>query len=125
MTTGATEAIEELISQLGDQPGPLERVLAEWEGPEVSESVGSIHRGAPRALSSAVIEELHASWGPTGDPGWVDDLIPTPRDDEREQDFMFALYRRSGVFAYARLSGQPANNPARMKLVVGVVRMRH
>jgi len=110
-----------LLTELGDQPGPLERVLSEWQGPEVRESVASIHRGAPRTLSLAVIEELHASWGPTGDPTAVHDLVPSRRDG---QDFTFALYHRCGFFAYARLSGEPADDPTRMKLIVGVVRVR-
>ena len=121
MTTGATEAIEALLSGLGERSGPLEHVLADWDGPDVQESLASIERGGPRVFSLAVIEELAASWGPTGDPTWVEDLIPRRGDDE---DFMFSLYHRPGFFAYARLSGEPADESTRMKLIVGVVRMR-
>jgi hypothetical protein len=71
-----------------------------------------------------VIQELAETWGPTGDPSWVDGLVPGRPDDDKapEGDFMFGLYRRPGIYAYARLRGQPRESPSSMRLIVGVLR---
>jgi hypothetical protein len=39
-----------------------------------------------------------------------------------DKDYMFALYLRDGVFAYARLRGQTTDKPAHMRLILGVLR---
>ena len=121
---GATAILESLIGQLGDQGGPIEQVVAEWRGAEVAPSLGSILQGAPRERSMELIEELGDTWGPTGDPTWVDGLIPGRPDEGGgpETDFMFGLYRRPGIYAYARLRGSSDEANPSMRLVLGVLR---
>ncbi len=59
----------------------------------------------------------------TGDPTWVDGLVPGRGSDTTpEQDYMFSLYRRSRIYAYARLRGDAADPPTRMQLILGVIR---
>lgn len=120
-----TPILDELIHQLGARSGPLERVIAEWHGPAVGQAATAIDRGAPRERAFEVIEELGRTWGATGDPSWVDGLVagwPNVRDSG-EIDYMFSLYRRPGVYAYARLRGDASEVVSYMKLVLGVVRM--
>ena len=119
--TSATETLERLIRRMGEQAGPVEEVIGEWTGPEVAVAASSGNDGVPRAAALSVVEELGRSWGATGDPAWVDGLVPgRPDGDSPEVDFMFALYRRPRIYAYARLRGDDA--PTKMRLVLGVIR---
>lgn len=121
---GATAILESLIGQLGDQKGPIEQVVAEWQGAEVLPSLASIIHGAARERAMEVIEELGDTWGPTGDPTWVDGLVPgrPEESDGPETDFMFGLYRRPGIYAYARLRGHSDVASPSLRLVLGVLR---
>src|SRR5262245_30664591 len=108
---------------MGNASGPVERVIADWSGIEVSAAVTSIHHGAPRVFSMSVTEELGETWGPTGDPSWVEGVVPgRDDDDDTEVDYMFALYRRPRIYAYARLRGDTGDPPSRMRMILGVVR---
>jgi hypothetical protein len=71
----------------------------------------------------SVIEELGGTWGATGDPSWVEGVVPgRDDDDDTELDYMFALYRRPQVYAYARLRGDACEPPSHMRMILGVVR---
>jgi len=118
---GATDALERLIRRMGNEAGPIEELVAEWSGPEVLLAASSGHEGAPRVAALSVVAEPCGTWGATGDPAWVDGLVPDrPHDDSRERDYMFALYRRPRIYAYARLRGD--DPPTRMRMVLGVIR---
>jgi hypothetical protein len=120
---GPTLVLDELIAEMGDASGPVERVIADWSAAEASIAVASIHQGAVRAFAAAVIEELGDTWGPTGDPSWVEGIVPgRDDDDDSELDYMFALYRRPRVYAYARLRGDTRDPPSGMRMILGVVR---
>jgi hypothetical protein len=117
-----TVVLDELIAEMGDGSGPVERVIADWSGPEVS-MAAAIQQGAPRVLAMSVIEELGRTWGATGDPSWVEGVVPgRDNDDDTELDYMFALYRRPRVYAYARLRGDTREPPSHVRMVLGVVR---
>jgi len=119
----ATEILERLISRLGDESGPLEHFVAEWTGPDVVLAAKSIDGGAPREMAMSVVDELGESWGPTGDPTWVEGVVPGFGDDDgAELDYMLALYRRPRIYAYARLRGDAGDPPSKMRLILGVVR---
>ena len=75
----ATGVLELLIRQLGAGSGPIECVIAEWQGAAAEEAIATIDRGAVRQRALEVIEELGESWGPTGDPSWVENLVPAGR----------------------------------------------
>jgi hypothetical protein len=62
----ATDVLERLIRQMGDQAGPVEEVIGEWTGREVSVAATSVSEGAPRELAMSVVEELGETWGATG-----------------------------------------------------------
>jgi hypothetical protein len=117
----ATDVLERLIQRMGSEPGPVEEVVGEWTGPEV-EVAASSGRGAPRAMAMSVVDELGKTWGPTGDPSWVDKLVPGLDDDGAEMDYMFALYHRPRIYAYARLRGDSGHPPAFMRMILGVIR---
>lgn len=121
---GATAVLEELIKELGDRPGPVERIIGEWRGADAAEALGSIDRGVVRQTALEVVEELGKTWGATGDPSWVDGFVPGRPDDHatRETDYMFSLYRRAGIYAYARLRGEDSDSPSSVGLVLGVLR---
>lgn len=121
----ATEVLDQLIGELGDQSGPIERVVAEWRGADAAAATISTEQGPVRETALKVIEELGDTWGPTGDPTWVDGLVPGRPDDyeKPEMDFMFALYRRPGIFSYVRLRGENNDKPGHMRLILGVIRM--
>ena len=118
----ATEVLEGLIHRMGEASGPVEEVIGEWSGQDVELAVVSASKGAPRVMANSVVAELGETWGNTGDPTWVDGLVPG-RDDlaAPEQDFMFALYRRPRIYAYARLRGD-ADPPTRLQMILGVIR---
>jgi hypothetical protein len=119
----ATDVLERLIAQMGDGTGPCEQVIGEWTGPEVAQAAASVEEGAPRESAMAVVEELGDTWGATGDPTWAHGLVPGHGDDDGpETDYMFALYRRPRIYAYARLRGDSGYPPEWMRLIVGVVR---
>jgi len=107
---------------MGEASGPVEEVIGEWSGQDVELAVVSASKGAPRVMANSVVAELGETWGNTGDPTWVDGLVPG-RDDlaAPEQDFMFALYRRPRIYAYARLRGD-ADPPTRLQMILGVIR---
>ena len=119
----ATEVLEELIRQMGDGQGPIERIVGEWHGPEVEVAAASMEDGEPRRHAMAVVDELGESWGATGDPTWVEGLLPEPvKEDRPELDFMFALYHRPRIYAYARLRGDDGDPPRSMRMILGVLR---
>jgi hypothetical protein len=119
----ATDVLERLIGQMGEQAGPVEEVIGEWRGPEVALAATSTSEGAPRALAASVVKELGATWGATGDPAWVEGLVPGHGEDEGpELDYMFALYRRPRIYAYARLRGDSGDPPESMRMILGVIR---
>jgi hypothetical protein len=117
----ATDVLERLIRRMRDQSGPVEEVIGQWTGPEVEVAAAS-GLGARRVMAMAVVEELGSSWGASGDPTWVDGLVPGRDDDGREVDYMFALYRRPQVYAYARLRGDSGDPPTFMRMILGVLR---
>ena len=125
----ATAAMDELVCQLGANACPCERVIDAFRGPisgtgtADSPETRPIHSQADRA-----IEELRISWGPTTDPQWVADLLPDRREkeDSTEFDCLFALFRRTGVWAYVRLRALNAETThnAQLRLIFGVVRAK-
>jgi hypothetical protein len=122
-----TDLLEELIRRLGDDSGPVERVIGEWTGPEVGLAADSVTGSAPRDFALSVVEELGKTWGATGDPTWVNGLVPghgveQPTGDESEIDYMFSLYRRPRIYAYARLRGDSRHPPNQMRLILGVMK---
>ena len=121
--TSATDVLEQLIGQMADGQGPIERVIGEWHGPEVEIAASSISDGEPRRHAMSVVDELGESWGATGDPTWVDGIVPERGgQDGAELDYMFSLYRRPRIYAYARLRGDAGDPPRKMRLILGVVR---
>src|SRR5688500_6680966 len=78
----ATDVLERLIGQMGEEAGPVEEVIGEWTGPEVALAATSASEGAPRVVAMSVVEELGATWGATGDPTWVEGLVPGHGEDE-------------------------------------------
>ena len=119
----ATDVLERLIRQMGDHAGPVEEVIGEWTGRDVALAATSVSEGEPRELAICVVEELGATWGATGDPTWVKGLVPGHGEDEGpEMDYMFALYRRPRIYAYARLRGDAGDPPAWMRMTLGVIR---
>jgi hypothetical protein len=74
-------------------------------------------------MAMSVVEELGQSWGATGDPTWVDGLVPERgSEDGPEMDYMLALYRRPRIYAYARLRGDGGDPPGQMRMILGVIR---
>ena len=121
-----TELMKELIEEIGATRGPCERVLAQWSGAAAEEAAGAIQAGEIRDESVRIVDELRRSWGPTADPSWVDDLVPGRGSDKGhgDDDFMFALFQKSGFWGYVRLRGSDGipGGVAHMRLIVGVVR---
>ena len=115
--------LEGLVRRLTREAGLLESVVDEWRG-DTARGVARPGHSAARHRAGAVLAELHETWGAPGDPTWVDGLIPgRPTDDhEREEDFLFALFRRPGVCTYPRLRGERSSSPMHVRLILGAVR---
>ncbi len=110
--SSATAVLEQLIDRMGDGSGPVERVIGQWNGDEVPLAAASALKGTPWLMATAVVEELGKSWGATGDPTWVDGLVPDRgSEDGPELDYMFALYRRPRIYAYPRRAATPVSRP--------------
>jgi hypothetical protein len=90
----ATDALEQLVRRMGDQPG---------------------------AMAMSVVDELGESWGPKGDPTWVEGLVPGYGDHEPEVDYLFALYQKPRIYAWARLRGDSGDPPAHMRMILRVI----
>jgi hypothetical protein len=121
--SNATAVLEQLIQRMGDGSGPVERVIGQWSAEDVPLAAAALPKGAPWAMAMSVVEELGESWGATGDPTWVDGLVPERgSEDGPEMDYMFALYRRPRIYAYARLRGDCGDPPGHMRMILGVIR---
>ena len=117
------EVLELLVSRLVNEIGPVEAVIAEWRG-SAANAVATLGHSEPQHRASAVASELRQVWGLTGDPSWVDGVVPgrPSDDDELEHDVFFALFRRPDVFAYVRLRTDSHSTPTYTRLILGAVR---
>jgi len=124
-TPSATQCLEELIQQFDGASGPLERVVGEWEGSEAANVASLPGQTVAGQRAAEMIDDLDESWGPNGDPSWVDGLVEGRPDDGHglETDFVFGLYHRPGFFAFVRLRGDNDVIPRHVRLILGVVRM--
>jgi hypothetical protein len=73
-------------------------------------------------MAMSVVDELGESWGPTGDPTWIEGLVPGYGDHEPEIDYMVAPYRRPRIYAWARLRGDSGDKPAHIRMILGVMK---
>jgi len=123
--------MDELLTELGSDFGPRERVIEEYVGSVESGIIqsGTIYPALNVPIhetADAAIQELRKTWGPTADPHWVDGIVPGrgQQQDQTEFDCLFALFRRAGVWGYVRLRAPETDTPqnAYLRLVFGVVR---
>src|ERR1043166_6863182 len=104
----ASEVMEELIAELAKSPQRnCERVVELFSG-GIKSGTGTGDSPETRAIharADALIEELREAWGPTADPNWADDVIPGrhARASDQEEDCLFALFRRPGIWGYVRM----------------------
>ena len=122
----ATQVMNELLSELGNSVGPRERVIEEYIG---SIETGCSYPQPSRAIhekADAAVQELRATWGPTADPHWVDEILANRGSQHQPAEFdcFFALFRRSGVWGYVRIRAPETDTPERayLRLILGVVR---
>src|SRR5438045_2504547 len=104
----ASEVMEELIAELAKSSKKnCERVVEVFSGGIKSGTgTGDSPETTPiHARAETLIEELRRAWGPTADPNRADDVIPGrhTRASEQEEDCLFALFRRPGVWGYVRM----------------------
>jgi hypothetical protein len=129
----ATQVMDELIAELGQAPGPCERVIDVFRGNLESDTINAstvypvldtqIHEKA-----DAAVQELRRTWGLTADPSWVKNIVPgrEQQTGETEFDTYFALFRREGFWSYVRIRAPETDTPdkAYLRLIFGVVRDR-
>ena len=118
----------ELLEQLRRSGGPVERLITEWDVPAGAAAL-SIPAGSPvhqagYEAAFDLIDKLRGQLGPTGDPSWVDELVPGRDETEGNlTDFVFALFRHAPAYVYVRLRGGTGAAPSQLRLVMGAVRI--
>jgi hypothetical protein len=116
--------VQMMIHQLRSSGGPLEQVISEWDVPPgitLSIPADSPVHEAGYAAAFDLIDELRRELGPTGDPSWVDDIVPGRAETgEDRQDLVFALFRHPPAYVYVRLRGR-VDAASHLRLIAGVV----
>ena len=124
----ATQVMDELIAELGTASGPCERVIDEYSGNMVCSLIPNAERKAFHVRMDAVVRELRATWGPTANPRWLDDLLPTREEmnSETEDSSLHALFHRPGIWGYVRIHKTDIDQDenAHLRLILGVLRDR-
>jgi hypothetical protein len=122
--------MEELAAELAaGERAACERVIEEFSGGvKIGTGTGDSPETRPiHDRADAVIAELRKCWGPTADPSLADDVVPDRGEYPSpgpEEDCLFALFRRPGLWGYIRMRASTNETPETgyLKLVLGVAR---